>query len=137
MLNIFSLPDNIFIQIISKPIIIAPIKQRRATGSKLKLNVGRIKIIPPINESIAAAQRTKSMFSLKRITAKNIAKIGFRNVIAVASLIGMYKTEVNKIETPKQPKNDRRKCKRLLNDSIFGLIKKYYCQKYERKKNLA
>lgn len=125
MLNTFSLPDNIFIQIISKPIIIAPIKQRRATGSKLKFKVGRIKIIPPINESNAAPQRTRSMFSLKRITAKNIAKIGFRNVIAVASLIGMYKTAVNKIETPKQPKHDRRKCKRLFNDSIFGLIKQH------------
>ena len=77
------------------------------------------------SESNAAPQRTRSMFSLKRITAKNIAKIGFRNVIAVASLIGMYKTAVNKIETPKQPKNDRRKCKRLFNDSIFGLIKQH------------
>ena len=45
----FSRPDNIFMQIISKPIIMAPSKQNAATGLKPKLLVGLIKRIAPEN----------------------------------------------------------------------------------------
>ena len=89
MLNIFSLLDKIFIQIISNPIITAPRRQRTATGSTFKSKVGLININPPKNEISAANQRITPTLSLKSNTAKIIAKIGLRNVRAVASLIGI------------------------------------------------
>ena len=109
ILNTVSRPESNLIHIISNPIIIAPSKHKIAIGFKLKSLDGLINNKPPNNEIVAAIQRIDPTFSFKIIEAKNIANIGFKKLIAVASLIGIYKIDVNQIVTPSQPKIDRKK----------------------------
>ena len=95
-------------QTISKPIIMAPIMHNNAIGLNDRSNEGLIRQSPPKRETIAPSHLTKSIFSFKIYIAKNIAKIGFKKFIAVASLAGIYKSEVNQIEIPNRPRHDRK-----------------------------
>ena len=106
ILKILSLPVKNLMQIISKPMISAPKRHNNAIGLNVKSRDGLIKSKPPVSDINAAVQRIKSMCSLKKYTANIIAKIGFRKLIAVASLTGIYKIDVNQIEIPNNPKHD-------------------------------
>ncbi len=133
-----SFPDNIFMQIISKPIIRAPKRQSNAMGSTLKSKDGRNNKRPPEKENNAAPHLIKPTFSLNINTAKIIAKIGLRKVKAVASLTGIYKMEVNKIDTPNQPKMERRRCNFTFKNFTLSLkIYQKETKKINEKKNLA
>ncbi len=106
ILKILSLPVKNLMQIISKPMISAPKRHNNAIGLNVKSRDGLIKSKPPVSDINAADQRIKSMCSLKKYTANIIAKIGFRKLIAVASLTGIYKIDVNQIDIPNNPKHD-------------------------------
>ena len=106
ILKILSFPVKNLMQIISKPMIIAPKRHNNAIGLNVKSSDGLIKSKPPVSDINAADQRIKSMCSLKKYTANIIAKIGFRKLIAVASLTGIYKIDVNQIDIPNNPKHD-------------------------------
>ena len=130
--------ERVLMQMISKPMIIAPKRQSKAMGSTLKSTVGRIKSRPPEKEIRAPDQRMEPIFSLKMNAAKTIAKMGLRNVKAVASLTGIYRIDVNRIDTPIQPKMDRNRWSLMFEYFILGL-KKIQIQviKINEKKNLA
>ena len=106
ILKTLSLPVKNLMQIISKPIIIAPNRHNNATGLNVKSRDGLINSKPPVRDINAADQRIKSICSLKKYTANIIAKIGFKKLIAVASLTGIYKIDVNQIDIPNKPKHD-------------------------------
>ena len=138
ILKIFSLWLKYFMQIISKPIIMAPIMHNNAIGLNDRSNEGLIRQSPPKSETIAPSHLTKSIFSFKIYIAKNIAKIGFKKFIAVASLAGIYKSEVNQIEIPIIPRHDRKPW--ILINFVFKLvlnIKDRKSKKINEKKNLA
>ena len=106
ILKILSLPVKNLMQIISKPMISAPKRHNNAIGLNVKSRDGLINSKPPVRDINAADQRTKSISSRKKYTANIIAKIGFKKLIAVASLTGIYKIDVNQIDIPNNPKHD-------------------------------
>ena len=138
ILKTVSRPDKILIQIISKPIINAPHKHRRAIGLIFKLLDGLINNKPPTREMMAADQRTQPTFSFRINIEKIIANIGFRKFIAVASLAGMYNSAVNQIEIPNTPNNERKIWSLIFDDFKLGFKKGYKKNRsIKAKKNLA
>ena len=108
ILNTSSLPDKALMQMTSNPIIKAPTKQKAAIGSTVKSIEGLKRSKPPKRENMPADQRITPTFSLKNITAKAMANIGLRKLIAVASLIGINIIPMNQIDIPIQPKSERK-----------------------------
>ena len=121
ILNISSLPDKALIQMISNPIINAPNKQKAAIGSTVKSIEGLKRSKPPKKEKIPADHRIKPTSSLKKITAKAMANIGLRKLIAVASLIGINIIPINQIDIPTHPKSERKAWSFKCSDLNLGL----------------
>ncbi len=121
ILNTSSLPDKALMQMTSNPIIKAPTKQKAAIGSTVKSIEGLKRSKPPKRENMPADQRITPTFSLKNITAKAMANIGLRKLIAVASLIGINIIPMNQIDIPIQPKSERKAWSFKCGDLILGL----------------